>query len=74
MRLYGITGHRHDIRHGPVPRYLRTVVGCADLEVNHNMIKHDQHRVTWMPLAVARFVRAFDAGKYPDLEEATDNE
>lgn len=67
MRLYGVTGHRHDTRDGPLPRYLRTVVGCADILVNHNMITHDQHRVTWMPLAVARFVQAFDAGEYSDL-------
>lgn len=72
MRLYGVTGHRHDTRDGPLPRYLSRVVGCRDFEVNHNMVKHDQHRVTWMPLPVAQFVQAFDAGEYPDL--IADNE
>lgn len=72
LREKGIKGVRHERCDCPIARYVRHVAGGGLYSVSvHNSSVHHEHNRWSLPLppAVDRFVRAFDGGKYPELEE-----
>ena len=77
LRQIGIRGRQNSIDHCALARALETQ-GCRDVRVYDSAYwswaqwcdEQDRSYELALPPWVRQFVRDFDAGKYPDLEEA----
>jgi hypothetical protein len=70
LRRHGIRGCRKVCAACPIAQYLRVVGGGSDIDVGDMVAIVDSNPSIYFSSFVGRFIRAFDARKFPDLEAA----